>query len=45
MITNILDLLKTQDFYGAGKEVEIAKGKHEYTTTFKGFKRKLKRLL
>lgn len=43
MINDILELLKSGDFYGAGKCTEIAKGKHEYINDWKGFKRKVKR--
>jgi hypothetical protein len=43
MIVEILEVLKTKEFYGAGECTEIAKGKYEYVTTWKGFKRKLKR--
>ena len=45
MIVEILNTLKTNEFYGAGECTEIAKGKFEYTTTWKGFVRKLKRVL
>ena len=45
MIVGILNVLKTHQYYGAGKCTEIAKGKYEYTTTWKGFVRKLKRVL
>ena len=44
MITNIIDVLKSGDFYGAGDSVEIAKGKHEYVSSWVDFKRKLKRV-
>ena len=43
-IIEILQVLKTNEFYGAGECTEIAKGKNEYITTWKGFKRKAKRL-
>ena len=43
MITNIIDVLKSNDFYGAGDSVEIAKGKHEYVSSWVDFKRKVKR--
>ena len=45
IIVEILDVLRSNDFYGAGNYTEIAKGKHEYVTTWKGFKRKVKRIL
>lgn len=43
MISDIVELLQKDTFYGAGECTEIAKGKHEIVTTFKGFKRKIKR--
>tara|TARA_R110000787_G_scaffold273367_2_gene381058 strand:+ start:245 stop:394 length:150 start_codon:yes stop_codon:yes gene_type:complete len=44
MIVEILDVLRSGEFYGAGECTEIAKGKNEYITTFKELKRKAKRL-
>ena len=43
-IIEILEVLKHNDFYGAGECTEIANGKNEYVTTWKGFKRKIKRI-
>ena len=43
-IIEILEVLKTNEFYGAGECTEIAKGKYEYITTWKGLKRKAKRI-
>ncbi len=43
MITDIINLLQKADFYGAGEFTEIAKGKHQYVSNYKGFKRKIKR--
>jgi len=43
MIANIIKVLQSGEFYGAGEYTEIAKGKHEYVTDYKGFKRKFKR--
>ena len=45
MISEIIKILQSNDFYGAGNYTEIAKGKHEYITTYKSFKRKLKRTI
>lgn len=45
MIAQIIRTLQVNDFYGAGEYTEIAKGKREYITTYKAFKRKLKRTL
>ncbi len=43
MIAEIIRLLQSHEFYGAGKYTEIAKGKHQIVTDYKGFKRKIKR--
>lgn len=39
----IIKILSSGEFYGAGKYTEIAKGKNELVTDWKGFKRKIKR--
>lgn len=44
MITEIIDLLHKDNFYGGGEVIEIAKGKNELVTNWKGFKRKIKRI-
>lgn len=44
MIKNILDLLNASNWYGAGKNVEIAKGKCLAVKDFKQMKEQLKRL-
>ena len=44
MISEIIENLQTNDFYNVSNNVEIAKGKHQYVTTWRGFKRKLKRV-
>ena len=44
MIAEIIKILQTKDFYGAGEYTEIAKGKHEMVTSCKGVKRKIQRL-
>lgn len=43
MITQILSLLQTNEFYGVSENVEIAKGKYQYTTSFKRMLTKIKR--
>jgi len=43
MIANIIKVLQSGEFYGAGEYTEIAKGKNEYVTDYRGFKRKLYR--
>lgn len=44
MIGNILKLVQSNEYYGGGEYIELAKGKNEYTTSFKGLKRKIKRI-
>jgi len=43
IIAQIIELLQSGDFYGAGEYTEIAKGKNEIITNFKTFKSKIKR--
>ena len=43
MITQFLDILRENDLYGVGENVEIAKGKHELVTNWKDVKTKIKR--
>jgi hypothetical protein len=38
-----LKALQSDDFYGSGHYVELAKGKHELVTTWADFKIKIKR--
>jgi hypothetical protein len=45
MIKDIIDVLRSDPFYGAGKYTEIAKGKYEMVTTLRGMKRKIKRAI
>lgn len=40
----VLKVLQSLEHFGAGKYTEIAKGKHELVTDFRGVKRKVKRL-
>jgi len=44
MIAEIIKILQSGDYYGAGEYTEIAKGKREMVSTWKGFNRKIKRL-
>ena len=44
MIANIIKVLQSGEFYGAGECTEIAKGKNEYVTDYRGLKRKVKRI-
>lgn len=43
MITDIIKLLQTDEFYGVSFNVEIAKGAHQYATTWNQVFKKLKR--
>jgi len=45
MISDIIKTLQSDDFYGAGDYVEIAKGKNELVTDWRGFKRKMRRIV
>jgi hypothetical protein len=44
MITNIIDLLNTMDFYGVSKNIDIAKGINEIPTSVKGASKQIKRI-
>ena len=43
MITQIISLLKVDDFYNESEAIEIAKGKHQLPKTFKKGIEKVKR--
>jgi len=43
MISNILNILASNEFYGVSENVEIAKGKYEIPFTWKDVWYKLKR--
>jgi len=43
MIAEVIKILQDDNYYGAGEYTEIAKGKREMVSTWKGFKRKIKR--
>lgn len=43
MITDIIDILHSNEFYNVSKEVELAKGKKEYISSFRDMKNKIKR--
>jgi len=45
MISEIIKILQDKDYYGAGEYTEIAKGKHQMVTNWRGIKRKVKRIL
>ena len=44
-IIEIIDVLKKSEYYGAGKSVELAKGKNQITTTWRELKVKIKRII
>lgn len=44
MIAEIITLLQTHHFMGAGEFTEIAKGKNELVKNWSDFKRQIKRL-
>lgn len=44
-ITEVINILRQGNFYGAGDCVEIAKGKRQIVTTWSGLKTKIKRTI
>ena len=44
MIQGIIKELQAKDHYGIGNTIEIAKGKNELVTNWKGFKNKIRRI-
>ena len=45
MITQIIQLLQSQEWYGVSEVVEIAKGKYQYKQTWKQTSKHIKRTL
>lgn len=45
MITEIIRLLQTDEFYGVSYNVEIAKGRNQFMTRFEQLKYQMKRWL
>jgi hypothetical protein len=43
-MNEIINALRTGEFYGAGKYTDIAKGKHEIPTSIKDGLKKIKRV-
>jgi len=43
MITDIIDLLNTNDFYGVSQNIDIAKGRHAIPLTWKDAFKNIKR--
>lgn len=44
MIAQIIKILQSNEFYGAGEFTEVAKGKYELVSRLKDAKRKIKRI-
>jgi len=44
-IIEIIDALKKSEYYGAGVNVEIAKGKNQIALTWRQLKTKVKRII
>lgn len=44
-IINIVNLVRSANFYGGSETIEMAKGKYQIDNTWEGFKRKLRRAL
>ena len=44
MIKNVIELLARDEYYGISEDIEIAKGKYEYITSWKKAWQKIKRL-
>jgi hypothetical protein len=44
MIKSIIDLLQYSDFYNVSNDVDIAKGKYQYTRSWKQLKNLFKRM-
>ena len=45
MIKTVIDLLNISDFYGQSQDIDIAKGKYKYPSTWKELKEFIKRKL
>ena len=44
MISQLIDILSTQEYYGESKTIDIAKGRYEYPTTWKAAGKLIKRI-
>lgn len=44
-IKAVIDVLRLNDFYGGGKNIEIAKGKYQIASNWSDAKTKIKRLI
>lgn len=45
MIKNIISMLSVDDFYGISENIDIAKGKYAYTSSFRKITRQERRKL
>ena len=45
MIKTVIDLLNLDNFYGVSKDIDVAKGKYKYPSTWKELKEFIKRKL
>lgn len=43
MISQLIDLLNLDDYYGESKTIDVAKGRYEYPSSWKATKHLLKR--
>jgi 3-hydroxyacyl-CoA dehydrogenase len=44
MISQLIDLLQLDEFYGQSERIDTAMGRYEYPTTWKSFKQLIKRI-
>jgi hypothetical protein len=44
MIKSVIELLALSEYYGVSEDIDIAKGKYEYTTSWKKAWVKIKRI-
>jgi hypothetical protein len=44
MIKNIIDILTIEEYYGVSTTIDIAKGRYEKPTTWKGLLKYIKRI-
>jgi len=41
----VIDMLRSNDFFGGGHNVEVAKGKYQIVSTWRDAKTKIKRII
>ena len=44
-IISVINMLRSNDFYGGGESIEIAKGKYQIVSNWSDAKSKIKRLI